>query len=87
MPIETCSYKISRGMFLSTNCKKMVAVHVNGRAYCKTHDPDFVAKKRQAREAMWADAQKRRNAEFERQALEHEYCRGLSNEELRKGRP
>lgn len=78
-----CSHHVWTGNFHTRNCKKPVVVTVDGKPYCKVHNPSFVEEKRQkAMDEYNAEIAKRRK-ERERSNLEHEYCKNLSDEELK----
>ncbi len=64
-------------------CGRKAIVIYDGKNYCKIHNPVFVKEKRDAMEKLWDEASERRRKEDERRELEQQYCKNLTNDQLK----
>jgi len=72
--------------FRPHRCYRTATVEIGGKYYCTTHNPEFVTKKRQEKQALWDKQMEIRTNKMKRRSLEENYCKGLTNEELERGR-
>jgi hypothetical protein len=84
-PNRCCKWVCSgeRWDFSGHQCRRPIKVWREGKGYCATHDPDYIAKKREEDLKQWEAERKRSQDSAERRELEREYCESLSTEELK----
>ena len=62
---KRCSKRVSDGTFRGSLCRKPFAVTEEGRDWCKIHAPSAMKVKLEARRALWALDEKRRDAKWD----------------------
>ena len=72
------------GAFHSHQCNRQGKVQRKGKWYCGQHDPVEKERKSTERSAKWEADWARKQAVWDRRALESEYCANLSDEELKR---
>ena len=72
-------------VFNPHQCRLKAVVEKDGKFYCKRHDPINVEKRRKELGEKWDKRWAAESALRVRRHLEQEYCKKLSNEELRSG--
>ena len=81
-----CSESVSGegrfGWTHSHQCNREGKIQRDRKWYCKQHDPVEKARKQKERSAKWDEEFKKKQAAWDREALESEYCANLSDAEL-----
>lgn len=86
MSLEMCCKEVWFDSWHQRPCKKKAVTTYQGKPYCKVHDPLFIQRKREDEERKWNEEYDAKKTKHERQRLEAEYCKGLTNDELKLGR-
>ncbi len=63
-------------------CNKTIVKEINGKWYCKIHDPDYVKKKGDARKAKWDEENRKSNESCRRKSAVEKACEGVPTEVL-----
>jgi len=84
---DKCSKRVSiPGRWFGTKqCENKAKVNREGKFYCTIHDPLRIKQKSEVKEKLWEAQQQRQEKEFKRRQLEIEYCKALTNEQLKQG--
>jgi hypothetical protein len=86
LPKDRCSERINiPGVWFGTKqCSRKVKVIREGKGYCNIHDPERIKQKRMEDQKLYEESLDKRQKEFERTKLEKQYCKNLTNEQLKQ---
>jgi len=87
--MANCSAKVtprdSWGSFHQYQCKNRGSIEVEGKLYCKIHDPARVKAKREESDKLYQEHQEKLNQEWARRKAEVAACEGVITELLTPG--